>query len=235
MSWGIPDAAFPSDLSGKIISVDPERWLAVAYAPVGKRAGLGALFALDVTLGNVVASTTEPMIGAMRLAWWREAIEKLAGGEAPAEMVLQALDASLVRHNPGIAPMLAAMVDGWLALIEVDPLDEEALEIHAQARGAALFALAARHLGQDGLGEDNVRQWGRGWALVDLAARLSQPEARDRAIMMARRALMAKGRGPRPLRALMALARRDAGTNLRARRPGSPGRQLRMFIAFLGR
>src|SRR3546814_7204404 len=66
---------------------DPERWLAATYARRQARPGLAALFALDMSLGRLVASTNEPMIGAIRIAWWREALEKLHQPPLPGEPV----------------------------------------------------------------------------------------------------------------------------------------------------
>lgn len=219
-----------------IASGDPERWLAVTYAFKKSRPALAALFALDISLGRVVASTTEPMIGAMRLAWWREALERLHQPPIPGEPVLQALAAELVHGRPEMAAQLAAMVEGWVALIEVDRLDTEALQTHARERGQRLFALAADALDVD-RDMDVIERLGRGWALVDLASRLSQTGARMEAAAMAADVLSDRPRSlprrARPLTALATLARRDAQTRLRYRRVGSPGRQLRMLVALL--
>jgi hypothetical protein len=50
-----------------------------------------SLFAIDAAMGEVVRSTREPMLGPIRLAWWRERLEELdEGSVAPAEPRLQA-------------------------------------------------------------------------------------------------------------------------------------------------
>src|SRR3546814_12292826 len=80
---------------------------------------------------------------------------------------------------------------------------------------------------------------GRGWALVDLASRLSRQKERAEAVAMAADIFAeapARVGGARPLLALGALARRDALSQMKDRRVGAPGRQLRMFRALrLGR
>jgi hypothetical protein len=68
--------------------IDPERALTLVYAPARVRPALAALWRLDERLGSVVATTTEPMIGAIRLAWWREALEALDRGGPPDEPLL---------------------------------------------------------------------------------------------------------------------------------------------------
>ena len=94
-----------------------------------------ALWALDLELAHVVATTTEPMIGQIRLAWWREALERLDTAPPPAQPLLRALAADVLPR--GIAGSeLAALEDPWL-----DRLAGEA------GNATALFALAARLLG----------------------------------------------------------------------------------------
>lgn len=214
---------------------DPERWLAATYARRQARSGLAALFALDISLGRLVASTNEPMIGAIRIAWWREALEKLHQPPLPGEPVLQALAHEVTGGDAAKCAALAALTDGWLTLIEAETVDAPTLEAHAEQRGARLFALAAELLGADDA-EGSLRQMGRGWALVDLASRLSRQKERADAVAMAADIFAeapARVGGARPLIALGALARRDALSQLKNRRVGSPGRQLRMLRALL--
>ena len=206
---------------------DPERALAVAYAPSDRRAGLAALFALDERFGAIVASTSEPMIGLMRLAWWREALEKLDNDQAPAEPLLKLLaDLVLPRGVAGTA--LAAIEDGWAALIDGDP-DEAAIARHGQERGANLFRTAATLLEAD---DPRLPSAGEVWALVDLGYRHSNEEVRKSALARARKraADLPAGRwaaAARPLAALFVLASRDAAAITRA--PGRPDRMLRML------
>src|ERR1700760_3804181 len=73
--------------------LDPDRRLALAYAPARARPALEALWRLDVTLGAVVARAREKMVARIRLAWWREALERLDAAPPPAEPLLEALAA----------------------------------------------------------------------------------------------------------------------------------------------
>lgn len=152
---------------------DPERDLALAYAPDdGRRAGLSALLALDAALGDVVRSTTQPALGQIRLAWWREQLVELDRAEPPAMPVLQALAAQVLPLGVGGAE-LATIVDGWDVLIEEEDLADPALDRFAAERGGRLFALAAKFLGGD---VAKAQRLGRGWALFDLARHQSDPK-----------------------------------------------------------
>ena len=210
-----------------LVLADPERALAVAYAPPDRRAGLTALFALDERFGRVIASTTEPMIGLMRLTWWREALEKLDRDPAPAEPLLHALaDHALPHGLTGKA--LADIEDGWAALIDGE-VDDTAIARHGRERGGKMFAAASVLLGAT---DSRLLAAGEVWALADLGFRHSQASVRDAARA---RALSIAGEIPadrwsvaaRPLAALYLLARRDAQNG--KRKQGSPGRLLRVL------
>ncbi len=133
---------------------DRDRWLACLYAPAGARAGLMALFALDCELAQLVASTTEPMIGEIRLAWWRERLQDLDAGRAPAQPLLQALLAHALPVLRGAD--MAELEDRWLGLIGSDTVPDAHI-----SGGGRLFALAARLLGGDAVEADAL---GRLWA-----------------------------------------------------------------------
>ena len=182
---------------------DPWLDLAFSYAPDRSRAALEALFALDTALGNILRTTSEPLVGQMRLAWWREALQSLDTSGAPAEPVLQSLTAlALPLGITGAA--LSAMVDGWEPLLGDSGLGS--IEDHARLRGRALFAMTGVAL--DTAEGDPVGEAGEGWALADLAANLSDPalasQARERAAAMLAHAR--RSRWSRNGRALGALA-----------------------------
>ncbi|WP_353216623.1 squalene/phytoene synthase family protein [Sandarakinorhabdus sp.] len=134
---------------------DRDRWLACLYAPASARAGLIALFVLDLELAQLVITTTDPMIGEIRLAWWRERLEELDEGKAPAQPLLAAL---LAHALPVLAGSdLAAIEDRWLGMIGHDSVTDAHV-----AGGGVLFALAARLLGGDAAHADAL---GRAWVL----------------------------------------------------------------------
>jgi len=205
---------------------DPEVALAMAYAPVSARPALAALWALDGQFAHIVRSTSEPLIGEMRLTWWHDSLLALETAPAPDEPLLQRVQAVLGGAD---LAALAGMAEGWIELLGAMPLENDALDIYAARRGGALFGQAARMLGAG----DDVAGAGAGWALVDFAFRCSDRDTAARAIGLAQaRMAPAMGRrwsGPaRPLGILAHLALRDARAGLeRPRRQGAPGRMLR--------
>ncbi len=209
------------------LDLDPERRLALSYVAALRRPALETLWRLDVTMGSVLATGREPLISQIRLAWWRESLDKLDRERAPAEPTLEAVAAHLIPAGIGGAE-LAAMEEGWTALLPAEPLRSEDLQLHAEARGGRLFALSARLLGGEVPG---LTEAGGAWALVDLARRSGRDEE-ARAALDAARGRPAIARWPAPLRPLgmlAALARRDAERGLPLELQGSPTRMLRML------
>ena len=203
------------------LDLDPERALALAYMSVPRRPAVEALWRLDVALASVLATGREPLVSRIRLAWWREALERLDRGLPPAEPVLAALSAQVLPAGVTGAE-LAALTDAWDPLLSPDPLGDSELRDYARQRGL-LFALSARLLG----GGDAD---GEGWALADFARHSSNDAEAARALTLARTTPM-PARWPKPLRPLgmlAVLARRDAGRGLPLERPGSPARVLRV-------
>jgi len=120
-----------------------DRDLVRHYWPVELRPAFDALFAIDDVMAEVVASSTQPALGAIRLAWWREALERLDSSAPPPEPRLTAAAAELLRRGiTGAA--LAGLEDGYAALTEEQP-DLDRLG----AGGKALFAIGAKLLGSD--------------------------------------------------------------------------------------
>ena len=207
--------------------LDPDRRLVLAYAPAKARPALEALWRLDVTLGAVVAGAREKMVARIRLAWWREALERLDAAPPPAEPLLKALAATVLPAGVSGAA-LAAMEEGWNVLLDDGPLDAAALETYAARRGALLFRHGAHLLGAAG----EVEPAGARWALVDFARHSSRPEEAVMALKIA--AEMDEPpvwpRELQPLAMLALLARRDlAHGGPPFERQGSPGRMARLL------
>ncbi|PZO88901.1 MAG: hypothetical protein DI623_11740 [Sphingomonas sanxanigenens] len=204
---------------------DPDRALALVYAPAAARAALATLWRLDEALAQVVRTTSEPLVGRMRLTWWHDALLALAEKPAPAEPLLRDVEAHLKPHIR--LERLAPLIDGWEALLDPLPLAADAIADHAAGRGEAMFAVAVDLLG--GSREARFIEAGRLWALADLAGHVSDPETAERARQAGRAAIAGlPRRWPRHLRAIGALAVLARGDLEGKGRPrGSPARTLR--------
>jgi phytoene synthase len=176
-------------------------WTACLFAPASARPALLALLALDAELAQLVATTSEPLLGEIRLAWWRDRLGELDAGRAPAQPLLQALLAHAVPAGISGAA-LAGLEDRWLPMIGGDGLPAG----HVAGAGL-LFRLAARVLGGDG---DEADSLGRAWASGTVPAGRTTPPLR-------------------PLRGLAKLAAADAAAQAAGRAPAPPGSLPRLW------
>lgn len=62
---------------------DPARFRTVMAAPLAARAKLFPLYAFNIEVSRAPWLTQEPMIAEMRLQWWRDALEEIAGQGSP--------------------------------------------------------------------------------------------------------------------------------------------------------
>lgn len=178
--------------------------------PARHRAAIDALFAIDGAMGDVLRTTSDPMIGQIRLAWWRERLEGLdAGAQVPAEPRLAAVERHLLPRGVH-GRDLASLENGWVRLLDEFPWDSGTAEA-IWFRGRLLFALGAQLLART---DDEIEGAGGLWALVDAARHCSDEGSRDMLMTQARTFARALGgvRFParlRPLSMLAALAARD--------------------------
>jgi len=191
-----------------------DRDLVRLYWPVELRAAFDALFGLDDIMAEVVASSTQPALGAIRLAWWRDALERLDTSVAPPEPRLQAVAAELPTRGVSGAE-LARIAEGWAALFD-EVRDPGAIG----ARGEALFAVGATLLGSNG---PQVARAGRYFAISDVARRGLAP------VFDVEIARLRFKPALRPLTALARLAVRDLGQGEPFEPEATPGRALTLL------
>ena len=59
---------------------DPDRALSALFAPRDARSDLFALYAFNVELARIAEQVSEPHLGAIKLQWWRDAVDQAAYG-----------------------------------------------------------------------------------------------------------------------------------------------------------
>jgi phytoene synthase len=182
-----------------------------------------------------VRTTSEPQLGAIRLAWWRERLEELDAGTAPpAEPRLEAVAQLLIPRGPSGGD-LAALEAGWVRLFDPFPWSADQAE-SIWLRGNRLFGLGARLLAA---ADDPIQRAGGLWALVDAARHCSDAASRDMLLGQAR--TFARGLAGarfdsrlRPLSMLAALAVRDCRRGEPFEPEGTPARAAAMLRHRLG-
>jgi phytoene synthase len=129
---------------------DPDRALAVLFAPRAVRDDLFALYALNVELARIAEQVSEPELGAIRLQWWRETIARAREGETSGHPVADAFGAALARRGLS-RERVEALIDArsFDVATKIMP-DMPSLEAYLRDTAGALFALSAECLGANG-------------------------------------------------------------------------------------
>ncbi|HEV2595430.1 MAG TPA: squalene/phytoene synthase family protein [Sphingomicrobium sp.] len=177
--------------------LDHDREVALEQMPRNMRPAFLALWNLDLAFADVVSTSSDPRLGAIRLAWWRERLDDLgAGAAAPSEPRLQAVARELLAR--GIAGSeLSKLEDAWLPQLEPFPWGEAQAE-GFRLRGRVLFEVGARLLRGD---PRAAMPAGELWALIDGASHCSDARSRDYLLREAR-STKPGSRVPRHLRHL---------------------------------
>ena len=134
---------------------EPDRYLAALLAPANVRGDLAALAAFSAELGRIVQIVSEPMVGEIRLQWWRDAVETMARGESAAHPVADALGGAMRRHR--LPPtLIQSLIDARSIELGIEPAaDEQALGAYLDAAEVTQFRLALLVLGMPaGPGQD---------------------------------------------------------------------------------
>jgi phytoene synthase len=126
---------------------DRDRFQTVLFAPVARREALFALYAFNYEIARVREAAREPMLGRIRLQWWREAIAAAyEGGPVRRHDVVEGLSAAIRAYRPDRAGF-ERLIDAREADLDAPPEGLAALEAYAEASSGALSRLAAELLG----------------------------------------------------------------------------------------
>lgn len=165
--------------------LDHERFLTALFAPAERRAALFALYAFNIELARIRALVSEPMLGEIRLQWWRETIEALYGGTTPAHDLGPALRAAIDRHGLPQDALLDLIDARGLDLAETPPADWAAFEDYADRTSGAIMRLAVHVLAGplDAPGRDPIRSAGLAYGLTGLLRSLPLDAAQGRYLL----------------------------------------------------
>jgi len=139
-----------SETAAAVRRGDRDRFLTALFAPAAARESLFALYAFNLEIAKVRETVSEPMLGRIRLQWWREAIDEIEAGKVREHPVVRALAKLVGPAAP--APLTRAYFDRLIDAREFD-LDGRApatlgeLEAYGEGTSSSLLWLAAEALG----------------------------------------------------------------------------------------
>lgn len=156
--------------SALVRRLDRDRYLCSLFAPDDRRADLLALYAFNLELARIPELVHEPILGQVRLQWWRETVAAVFADAPPAHDVAAALARTVKARGlarEGFERILAARE---FDLDPGPPDDIAALEAYVDATSGALQLLALDILapGAPGPLRDSVRDAAMAWGVTGL-------------------------------------------------------------------
>ncbi|MEX3009194.1 phytoene/squalene synthase family protein [Hoeflea sp. TYP-13] len=129
---------------------DRDRYLCALLTPDHARGAVSALYAFNLEIARVRDNITEPMMGEVRLQWWRDLFDGNAHGEAHANPIAAAVMETVERYDLSPVPF-RNMIDARQFDLYDDPMpDRNAFEGYAGETASALIQLGANVLSADG-------------------------------------------------------------------------------------
>lgn len=161
-----------SPVAALVSQHDRDRFVTALFAPEHRRENLFALYAFNYELAKVRETVREPMMGRIRLQWWRDAIAEIAAGKPPRQHEVTEPLARVIHAHGLSTSAIERMIDAREQDLLPDPPSSlKQLEDYADATGGALNALALQALAvKDSKGAAPVaaRHVGVGYALAGL-------------------------------------------------------------------
>jgi phytoene synthase len=128
---------------------DPDRYFSALFAPTERRPFLFALYAFNHEVAHVAESVREPMMGEIRLQWWRETLDGARAGNPRPHDVARALAATFAAMDVS-ASLLDAIIDARSFDLNRGPFpDDASRDAYLDATSGNLMRLASRILGPE--------------------------------------------------------------------------------------
>jgi phytoene synthase len=159
--------------AGEVRRLDRDRYLTALFAPAARRESLMALYAFNAEVARIREAISEPMMGLVRLQWWRDAIAEIYEGGARRHAVLDALAPVVAAQQLPRSPF-DRLIDAREQDVSAEPLETmEALIAYAEGTSAPLMSLAVGVLQPDSSSVPQEvaaagRAAGIAWALTGL-------------------------------------------------------------------
>src|SRR5262249_5282903 len=147
-------------------NADYDRYLSALFVPAERRAHLFALFALNYEVARTAESVSQPLMGQIRLQWWRDALDEIAAGQVRRYEVVTAF-AETIKAYALPRPLLDALIDAHENDLIESPFDTWAeFDAYANATAGNVIRLAARIAGSSEIGDAAARHAGIAYALT---------------------------------------------------------------------
>ena len=143
------DPILVNRLAASVRSADPDRYFSHLFAPPAARPFLLALYAFNHEVARVAETVREPMLGAIRLEWWRETVEGAFSGQPRNHDVARGLMALFQAKQLKLADFETIIAARAFDSDAEHFSDLAAMENYLDATGGGLMRLAISILGGD--------------------------------------------------------------------------------------
>jgi len=122
---------------------DCDRFQTALFAPAADREALFALYAFNYEIARVRETVREPILGQIRLQWWREAIDTAYGEMAPRRHEIVEAVTAAIRSRQLSRTHFDRLIDAREGDLDAEPpATLAALEDYAEASSVPLILLA---------------------------------------------------------------------------------------------
>ena len=148
--------------------LDKDRFLAALFAPEPARSRLMALYAFNLEVARTRENVSEPMIGEIRLQWWRDALDAIYKGTPPEHEVAQSL-AEAIEASGLERTTLDRLIDARTFDLYDDPMQTRAdLQAYLDGTSSALMEAGVALVGRGGVDQETIKAAGQAWGITGL-------------------------------------------------------------------
>ncbi len=127
---------------------DRDRFQLALFAPSARRPAIMALYAFNYEVARIREVASEPMLGQIRLQWWRDALAEIYAGASPHRHEVVTPLAEAIRAQDLSRVHFDAILDAREAdILDQRPADAASLETYAEETSSRLIFLALEILG----------------------------------------------------------------------------------------
>ena len=131
-------------LRQELRGLDGDLYLCHLFAPEPERGALLTLYHLYADIARIPSSVSDPMVGAIRLQWWRDFLDSVESGDGRGTPIGEAL-----LHHRLPKDRLLPLIDGREGALPEGTRNLQDLEVEAAMVGPALLRLAVQQVEGD--------------------------------------------------------------------------------------
>lgn len=146
-SAGVNEAGRKAEVLAALQCDDRDRYLCALAAPASLRDDLAVLYLFNAEIAGIAEKVSEPMLGLIRLQWWRDALGEITGYGMAVERghrhpLVQSLADMSARRDLDLASLGRILDARERDLDPAQPEDLAALEAHVAATAGSLCEVA---------------------------------------------------------------------------------------------